>query len=277
MKEKMIEVTNLSFKYPAQNEFTLKEVNFSIAKGEKVALLGASGKGKSTLLKLIASYREKQDGSIKINSKEIDTKTIDDSISYLPQNAEKALFLWMRVKNNLYYPAKLRKGNLTKEYRQFCDFCDKCAKGFGLDKVLNNFPLELSGGEKKRLSVIMALSVKPDVVLLDEPFAGLDFETTENIWKFLREYFAENNTTVLLVTHSIDEAAVMADRVIFLDKDSRITPLENESFQKYADRLTTDEDKRKLKSPGTLLLLPQFNEYKKKIKEEYENHCTKNN
>ena len=267
----MIEVTNISFKYETQKEHTLKDVNFSIAKGEKVALLGASGKGKSTLLKLIASYLKKQEGSIKVDSKEIGKKIIDDSMSYLPQNAEKALFIWKQAKKNLYYPVKLRKGNLTAEDKQFCD---DCAKEFGLtDKELNNFPLNLSGGEKKRLSVIMALSIKPSIVLLDEPFAGLDFETTENIWKFLRKYFADNNTTVLLVTHSIDEAAVMADRVIFLSKKGKIIPLANESFKKYADQLTTSEDKCKLENPGELLLLPQFNEYKKKIKEEYEKHC----
>ena len=267
----MIEVTNLSFKYETQKEYTLKDVSFSIAKGEKVALLGASGKGKSTLLKLIALYLEKQEGTIKIDSKEIDKKVIENSISYLPQDANKALFPWKRVKNNLYYPVKLRKGNLSAEDKQFCD---DCAKEFGLTgKELNNFPLKLSGGEKKRLSVIMALSVKPNIVLLDEPFAGLDFETTENIWKFLRKYFADKNTTVMLVTHSIDEAAVMADRVIFLNKKGKITSLSNENFKKYADLLTTREDKSMLENPSELLLLPQFNDYKKKIKEEYEKHC----
>jgi NitT/TauT family transport system ATP-binding protein len=107
---------------------------------------------------------------------------------------------------------------------------------------------------------------------LDEPFAGLDFETTEKIWKFLRKYFIENKTTVLLVTHSVDEAAVIADRVMFLDKKGDIIPLEGETFEKYADQLSA-EDKKHLDNPGELLLSLQFIEYKKKIREEYEKNC----
>ena len=272
MNEKAIEIFNLSFKYPPQEKNMLNDVNFFIDKGEKVALMGESGKGKSTLLRLIASFEKTQEGNIKINSKEIDEKLVDDIVSYLPQDANKALFPWKTAKDNLYYPTKLRNGYLTEENKKFCN---DCIDDFNLKGVLQNFPLKLSGGEKKRLSVIMALSVKPDIVLLDEPFAGLDFATAENLWKFLRKYFIEHNTTVLLVTHSIDEAAVMADRVVFLDKEGKIVPLENDSFKKYANQLTTKEDKSKLDNPGELLLLPQFNEYKKKIKKGYEKNCTK--
>jgi ABC-type nitrate/sulfonate/bicarbonate transport system ATPase subunit len=272
MNEKAIEISGLSFRYSIQEKKMLDNINFSIDKGEKIALMGESGKGKSTLLRLIASYEKKQEGNIKINSKEIDEKLVDDTVSYLPQDANKALFPWKTAEDNLYYPTKLRNGDLTLENKKFCD---ACINDFNLKKVLQNYPLNLSGGEKKRLSVIMALSIKPDIVLLDEPFAGLDFATTENLWKFLRNYFIENNTTVLLVTHSVDEAAVMADRVVFLDKEGKIESLESDNFKKYADQLTTEEGKSKLDNPGELLLLPQFNEYKKIIKKEYEKNCTK--
>ena len=267
MNEIAIKISNLSFSYPNKN--VLQDLNFEEKKGEKVALMGESGKGKSTLLRLIASYEKKQTGSIKINSKEIDEKWIDDTVSYLPQDANKALFPWKKVEDNLYYPMKLRNGNLTDEDKKFCT---DCVSNFNLNNVLQNYPLKLSGGEKKRLSVIMVLSIKPSIVLLDEPFAALDFKTAENLWKYLRKYFSENKTTLLLVTHSLSEAAVMADRVVFLDKGGKIVPLENENFQKYANQLKGEEEKM-LEEPGKLLLLPQFNEYKSKIREGYEKNC----
>lgn len=272
--EYAIKISNLSFKYPEKEEYTLSDINFSIKKGEKVALMGESGKGKSTLLRLIASYEKMQSGKIEINSKEIAEKMPNDIISYLPQDANKALFPWKNIKGNLYYPLSLRHDNLTEE-----DMWKKVKEmvyEFQLQNEVNDkkkYPLKLSGGEKKRLSLIMALSIQPKIVLLDEPFSALDFMTAENLWKYLRKYFKENETTLLLVTHSLSEAAVMADKVVFLDKDGKIVPLENESFQKYADQLTEDE-KSKLEKPGELMLLPKFNEYKQKIRDGYEKNST---
>jgi ABC-type nitrate/sulfonate/bicarbonate transport system ATPase subunit len=317
MSEKVIEIEGLHFSYPKKRD-VLNNINFFVEKGEKIALMGDSGKGKSTLLRLIASYEkvppseEGKENSIKICYEAVEDDLPMDTVSYLPQDANKALFPWKTVKDNLYYPLSLRYKGLTKkilgkvdvllsgnisedEKRDITEiliaqfgnkveemikavrFCHECVKEFDIEKELSNYPLKLSGGQKKRLSVIMALSVKPEIVLLDEPFAGLDFKTTENLWKFLRKYFIENNTTVLLVTHSVDEAAVMADRVVFLDKKGEITPLATDDFKKYAAALTSENDKKLLENPGELLLHPSFNEYKKRIKEEYEKECVKSN
>jgi NitT/TauT family transport system ATP-binding protein len=118
----------------------------------------------------------------------------------------------------------------------------------------------------------MALSFNPKVLLLDEPFSGIDFKLTEQLWKFLCRYFKENKTTVLLVTHSVAEAAVMADKILFLNKDHKIVELSNENFEKYADMLKDDE-KAMVDDPGQLLLDTHFVEYQKKIREEYEKVC----
>jgi ABC-type multidrug transport system ATPase subunit len=163
----------------------------------------------------------------------------------------------------------LRYNGLLERDEQFLK---ECIREFNLENILDSYPPTLSGGEQKRLSVIMALSVHPEIVILDEPFAGLDFKTTEQLWRFLKRYFTENNTTVLLVTHSVDEAAVMADKVFFLNKNKKITPLDDADFSLYAEKLSADE-KSLLDNPGELLLHPAFNEYRKKIREGYEKEC----
>jgi NitT/TauT family transport system ATP-binding protein len=316
MSEKVIEIEGLYFSYNG-SEVILDNVNFSVEKGEKIALMGGSGKGKSTLLKLIASYERipqpevTQKNSIKIKSENVSYGNPDKAVSYLPQAAYKALFPWKTVRENVYYPVYLRYKDLSRktimqvnqllgfESRELSEndknritasleskfgnqfprlisdirFCNECIQEFNLKHKLNDYPLTLSGGEQKRLSVIMALSVNPEIVILDEPFAGLDFKTTEQLWKFLRRYFTENKTTALLVTHSVDEAAVMADKVVFLNREKKIAPLLTDNFKKYADELSGSE-KQLLDNPGELLLHPVFNNYRKKIREEYENECT---
>ena len=121
MDEIAIEISNLSFSY--SNKEVLKNLDFKVKKGEKVALMGKSGKGKSTLLRLIASYEkmQKSKGKIKINSDEIDKKLPNDIISYLPQDGNKALFPWKNVKENLYYPLSLRHDNLPDEMKKFVE------------------------------------------------------------------------------------------------------------------------------------------------------------
>jgi ABC-type nitrate/sulfonate/bicarbonate transport system ATPase subunit len=321
MIEKMIEIEELFFSYDGEEQI-LDGVNLSIEKGEKIAFMGGSGKGKSTLLKLISSYEriskpdKMRKNSIKIQSRDILYGCPDEVISYLPQAAYKALFPWKTVRENIYYPLNLRYNGLpdlsglSKKVRAVINhlldienkyffkedkneikeqlqtkfgiessslmrdifFCSECIWEFNLENILDSYPPILSGGEQKRLSVIMALSVHPEIVILDEPFAGLDFKTTEQLWRFLKRYFAENNTTVLLVTHSVDEAAVMADKVFFLNKDRKIIPLHDADFNRYAEKLSADE-KSLLDNPGELLLHTAFNEYRKKIREGYEKEC----
>jgi NitT/TauT family transport system ATP-binding protein len=308
----VIDINGLSFSYTETQ--TLNNVTFSINKGEKVAIMGDSGKGKSTLLKLLSSYLpipKGSEGNVKIisdNTLKDVSKNPSDDISYLPQDANKALFPWKNVRDNVFYPLFLRYEKLSKknlsEFQKMLNedtdtteknkitsnlqsvfneqfktlekdiqFCNDCIKNFALSDKLKNYPLKLSGGERKRLSLIMALSFKPKVLLLDEPFSGIDFKLTEQLWKFLCCYFKENKTTVLLVTHSVAEAAVMADRVLFLNKDHKIAELPNENLKKYADMLS-DEEKAMLNDPGKLLLNTHFVEYQKKIREEYEKKCT---
>jgi ABC-type nitrate/sulfonate/bicarbonate transport system ATPase subunit len=317
---KMIEIKKLSFSYN-DNEPIFFEADLSIEEGEKIALMGDSGKGKSTLLKLISSYEQippclnGTGNSITIQSRPVSYGCPDEIISYLPQAAYKALFPWKTVWDNIYYPVYLKYNGLAKkmlvknkrlwdetnnferyQYKNIqkikkqlrkefvkknnapilraISFCNKCIGEFNLTNKLKDYPLTLSGGEQKRLSVIMALSVYPKIVLLDEPFTGLDFKITEQLWKFLKRYFTENKTTVLLVTHSVDEATVMADKVFFLNKDNQITSLTADfDFNHYAKMLPTNEKENLLNNPGELLLHPKFIDYRKKIREEYEKEC----
>lgn len=253
-------IENLNYSYNPK-EIILKDVNLNIQYGEIVALMGSSGSGKSTLLKLIMSYLRPISGSIRINNNSVVYNEPSTSISYVSQSSIKTLFPWLNVIENIMYPLKLRN-QLTNENREFCNYL---IEKFKLKDKLESYPLKLSGGQQKRLSLAIALSYRPDLVLLDEPFSGVDFSLTEELWSLLYEYFVSNNTTVLFATHNINEAAVMAARVIYLNKDRGIT---------NSTAFLRDYENSKTNNRSDLLLKESILPYKSIIIEEYKNSTT---
>ncbi len=256
-------ISDLSYSYNSA-EKVLKDVSLKIESGEQVALMGSSGSGKSTLLKLVMSYLSPNTGSIKFNDDNVIFNDPLNCISYVSQSSIKTLFPWLKVIDNILYPLKLRN-QLSSENR---DFCNYLIEKFNLSHKLKSYPLKLSGGEQKRLSLAIALSYRPDLVLLDEPFSGVDFSLTEELWSLLYEHFNTNNTTVLFATHSINEAIVMADRVIYLSKDKSI--IESKVQLNHFEN-STDVNR------SNLLLKESILPYKAIIIDEYKTSTTKNN
>jgi NitT/TauT family transport system ATP-binding protein len=232
-----IELKDISYEYTYPKTLVLQNINLKIEKSDVVALMGASGSGKSTLIKIISSFLKPTTGKALIDGQIVQLNKPHHSLAYVSQSSHKTLFPWLSVERNLYYPNKLR-GTLDKTSKTYCDDLLSTLK---LDKCRKSFPNKLSGGEQKRLSLAVALSYKPEIVLLDEPFSGIDFKLTEELWDILYQDFQTRKPTVLLVTHSLDEASLLAKRTIFLKNISKEPDKEYYSLY-FPEKSITDFD-----------------------------------
>lgn len=202
----MIYIKNLSFFYPIDNhgrqKRILDNISFNIKDGEFVSILGRSGCGKTTLVNILAGYLVAEKGKVLIGNIEV----IKPGKNRIVVNQENDLFEWMTVWENM----KLVNNNEED--------INKCLKLVGLNDVWQYFPNKLSGGMKKRLSLARALVVNPNFLILDEPFVSLDHLTREELHIGLDRIFSLTKKTTLLVTHDIDEAIFLSDRIIVLGK-----------------------------------------------------------
>lgn len=244
----ILEVKNIGKKYQnKQGEVqALKNVNFRLKKGEFVSIIGPSGCGKSTLLSIIAGLEEKTEGEIYIEGEQVED--ISSKVGYMLQRD--CLLEWRNILNNTLFGLEI-KGIKTKEN---IEYVKDLLKKYHLYDFINKYPSELSGGMRQRVALIRTLAVKPKILLLDEAFSALDYQTrimvTEDIYSILKK----ENISVLMVTHDISEAISMSDRIIVLSqRPAKIknihkiefdipnrTPLncrESPKFSKYFDTL----------------------------------------
>lgn len=210
--ENILEVKNIGKKY--QNKegeiLALKNVNFRVKKGEFVSIIGPSGCGKSTLLSIIAGLEEKTTGEIYIEGEKVNG--ISSKIGYMLQRD--CLLEWRNILSNTMFglEVKGKKVNVNKEYVL------ELLKKYNLYEFKDKYPSELSGGMRQRVALIRTLAVKPKILLLDEAFSALDYQTrimvTNDIYSILRK----EEITAIIVTHDISEAISMSDRVLVLSK-----------------------------------------------------------
>jgi NitT/TauT family transport system ATP-binding protein len=184
--------------------------DLDVPKHRIVSIFGPNGCGKSTLINMIA-------GLIPIDSGEIlfDGKSLADTkIGYVFQNYREAMFPWMRTIDNIAYPLKLEGRSKAEVDRRL----DELVTSFDVKFSLGRYPYELSGGQQQTASIMRALAPEPEVLFLDEPFSALDFEMTLFIREKLQEVFMATGTTMVLVSHDLEEAVYLADRVLLLTK-----------------------------------------------------------
>ena len=189
----------------------LQDVSFSARRGEMICILGRSGCGKSTLLKILAGFMSPSSGSVRLNGRPVSQPGPDRCVVF----QEDALFPWLTVKENIAFGLKGRKMDRGDKQREV----DRFLSLVGLTDFEDYLPQEISGGMKQRVSLARVLILQPEVLLMDEPFAALDAQTREEMQRLLLYLWEKLSHTVLFVTHDVNEAILLADRIILLEKD----------------------------------------------------------
>lgn len=223
----------------------IKDLNLNIKEGEFVAIVGPSGCGKTTLLSILCSLEEKSQGEIIYTQGK-------QKMGYMLQ--KDTLFPWLNILDNTLLGLKVEK-NITKENIQKVT---KLLETYGLKDFIKKYPNNLSGGMRQRVALIRTLATNPDILLLDEPFSALDYQTrlavSDDVWKIIKK---EKKTTIM-ITHDIAEAISMADRIIVLtnrpakvksiytiemkNKQNPINNRKQKEFQYYYDKIWKDID-----------------------------------
>jgi len=191
-----------------QMQLVLDTINLKVKEGEFVSLLGPSGCGKSTLLSLISGFTGPTAGEIFID----DQKVEQPNSKHVTLFQEYGLFPWRSVLGNVEFG--LESSDIPKHQRR--EVALKFIEMVGLIEFVNKHPQELSGGMKQRVALARALAVNPDIIFMDEPFGALDALTRYNMQEELVRIWRETSKTILFVTHDIDEAVYLSDRVVIM-------------------------------------------------------------
>lgn len=196
----------------SEEEFlALEDFNLQIKKGEFITIVGPSGCGKSTFLDILAGLSKPTSGEIHIDGKLITGPDLDRGIILQGY----ALFPWLNVRQNIEFGLDIK--GISKSDRK--EISNKFIKLVGLDKFENRYPHELSGGMKQRVAIARALAYDPEVLLMDEPFAAVDAQTRESLQEELLSIWEKTNKTIVFITHSIEEAIFLADRVVVMSSN----------------------------------------------------------
>jgi len=203
-----IELKGISKQFTGSDVY--RDFDLDFYEGEFLSIFGPNGCGKSTLINMISGLLPMDAGSVLYDGKTI----AQTNISYVFQNYREALFPWMRAIDNIHYPLVLR--NIGRKERE--ERIDKLFTEFDVRIDLNRYPYELSGGQQQAVSILRALITEPEVLFLDEPFSALDYEMTLFMRERIQRIFMSRNTTMILVSHDLEEAVQLATKVLLLTR-----------------------------------------------------------
>ena len=206
MNKNLLEIKDLTKIYHTKNGEikAIDNISFNLYEKEFLCIVGSSGCGKSTLLNILANLDEKSDGQIKKNK--------NLKIGYMLQ--EDALFPWLTILENATLGLEIKKIK-TKEN---IEYVKELLTKYGLKDFINKYPSQLSGGMRQRVALIRTLAIKPDILLLDEPFSALDYVSRLMVSEDVKKIIKAEEKTVIMITHDLAEAISLADRIIVLSK-----------------------------------------------------------
>ena len=235
MSQRFVEISNLVKAYPNPfgDDFRVVEnLDLNMFEGEFVSLIGHSGCGKSTVLTMLAGLNEISEGGIIVDNKEIDGPGPDRAVVFQAP----CLMPWMNAYDNVMIGVKNVYPHATKEDRH--QIVEYALARVGLADSMKKFPRELSGGMQQRVGIARAIALKPKVLLLDEPFGRLDSLTRMEIQDVILDIVAQEKLTSMIVTHDVDEAVFMSDRVIMMTNGplARIGEVMNIHWERPRDR-----------------------------------------
>ena len=239
----MLRVKNAGFRYQAENGEVeaFRNITFSVPQGQFLSIVGPSGCGKSTLLSLIAGLLPRTSGTVEIGGEE--AKGISPHIGYMLQRDN--LLEWRTIWDNVLFGLEIRRAISDETIKRAEDLL----KTYGLYEFRNKYPRQLSGGMRQRVALIRTLAAGPDILLLDEAFSALDFQTrltvTDDVYRILKA----EKVTMLMVTHDIPEAVAMGDAVLILSA--------RPAYVKEIYPIVFDEDR----SPLSCRSDPRFSQY----------------
>jgi NitT/TauT family transport system ATP-binding protein len=231
----MLEVAGLGHTYQAKDgaHTAIADLSFTVGTGELVCVVGPSGCGKSTLLRTISGLIRPTHGEISLHGNEV--RGVPDDLAVVFQDYSRSLFPWLTVQKNVEFPLRRGLGRADRRAR-----AAEALEWVGLSAAGRKYPWQLSGGMQQRVAIARALAYRPALLLMDEPFASVDAQTRFELEDLLLKVRTEQDTTVLVVTHDIDESVYLGDRILVLStspasvvadlKVDLITTRESEAF-----------------------------------------------
>ncbi|KXA88570.1 hypothetical protein AKJ62_04905, partial [candidate division MSBL1 archaeon SCGC-AAA259D14] len=201
-----VEIKGLKKVYKGENPVTaIEDISFNVEEGDFVSIVGPSGCGKSTLLKIVAGILEKTEGNVKIDGRDVKGPTRECGMVF----QKPVLFEWRTNIENVLLPCEIHKENLEKKREEAISLLELV----GLEDFMEQRPSELSGGMQQRVSICRSLIMDPEVLLMDEPFGALDYFTREQMNLELLRIWRKTKKSILFVTHNIEEAVFLGDKV----------------------------------------------------------------
>ena len=224
--EPILDMQHITYSYHTTEGETkaLEDVSFSVSEGEFIAIVGPSGCGKSTLLSIICGILKPEKGLIKMNGKNLKQSTTN--IGYMLQHDH--LFEWRTVYHNVLLGLEVRHMLSAKTRKKALELLEQ----YGLQQFKNSRPSQLSGGMRQRVALIRTLVLEPELLLLDEPFSALDYQTRLTVGNDIGQILKHEHKTAILVTHDLSEAVSLADRVLILTpRPATISKIVDISFE----------------------------------------------
>jgi NitT/TauT family transport system ATP-binding protein len=234
----MLKVTNVSKTYGSGDTATkaIEDLSFEVNAGELVCIVGPSGCGKTTLLKTVAGLLRATSGTVELDGQEVTAPP--EKMALVFQDYSRSLYPWMTVTANVEFP--LRRKAMKKDERRAA--VAQALESVGLEGFADKYPWQLSGGMQQRVAIARGLAYRPEILLMDEPFASVDAQTRADLEDLVLRIRHDYNVTILFVTHDIDDSVYLADRVVILSPRPTVVQETLEvSLPRPRDQLETKE------------------------------------